>query len=204
MVKRARDLHLMERYPSDQLIAGCDEAGRGCLAGPVVAAAVVLPRDFDLRDLRDSKKLSEKNRDALRLHIMAEAIAYAIGIQSPRQIEKKNILWASVAAMHAALDDLSTQPDRIVVDGHKFIPYHDLPHECVIGGDDRYACIAAASILAKTHRDDLMRKLAQKFPHYQWESNKGYPTRAHRQAVIEHGPCVHHRRTFKITQPTLL
>jgi len=193
----------MERYSSDKIVAGCDEAGRGCLAGPVVAAAVILPVDFEIRDLRDSKKLNLAQRESLRERILAKAIDYSVALKTPREIEKLNILWASVAAMHSALDDLQVKPDRILVDGNRFREYHGIDHECVIKGDDKYACIAAASILAKTFRDDYMRDLAQRFPVYRWDKNKGYPTREHRKAIIENGACEHHRRTFRLVQPTL-
>ena len=178
--------------------AGCDEAGRGCLAGPVVAAAVILPKDFKNELLNDSKKISEKNRNKLRLIIEAEATSWGIGFVSPNEIDKINILQASFLAMHRAIDQLKAKPKHLVIDGNKFNPYRKIPHTCIIKGDGKYMNIAAASILAKTHRDELMYNIHERFPHYNWKKNKGYPTKEHRQAISTHGTSPHHRMTFKL------
>lgn len=178
--------------------AGCDEAGRGCLAGPVVAAAVILPENYNLPLLRDSKKITEAQRNVLRPLIEKQAVAWAIGICSPREIDEHNILKASFLAMHKALDGLAIKPKFVAVDGNRFIPYPDTPHACIVKGDDKVANIAAASILAKTYRDDLMAQLHEEFPQYNWKSNKGYPTGAHRKAISEIGPSPHHRTTFQL------
>jgi ribonuclease HII len=180
------------------LEAGCDEAGRGCLAGPVFAAAVVLPPAADFPGLRDSKKLSETERDILRHRIEREALAWAVGRVEPEEIDTINILQASFLAMHRALDQLGETPDRILVDGNRFVPYREVPHHTFVKGDDRYLSIAAASILAKTHRDACMAELDGSFPHYGWLRNKGYPTVTHRRAIREHGPCCHHRKSFRL------
>lgn len=178
--------------------AGCDEAGRGCLAGPVVAAAVILPKDFKNELLNDSKKISEKNRNKLRLIIEAEATSWGIGFVSPNEIDKINILQASFLAMHRAIEQLQAKPKHLVIDGNKFNPYKKIPHTCIIKGDGKYMNIAAASILAKTHRDELMYNIHEKFPHYNWKKNKGYPTKEHREAISTHGTSPHHRMTFKL------
>ena len=178
--------------------AGCDEAGRGCLAGPVVAAAVILPDDFHHPWLNDSKQVTEARREALRPIIEKEAIAWAVGICSPQEIDKLNILRASITAMHRALDGLKVRPRSVIVDGNKFIPYRDLPWQTFVKGDGRFGNIAAASILAKTHRDEIMRRLAEQYPVYNWAVNKGYPTRDHRAAIAAAGPCEHHRLTFRL------
>lgn len=183
---------------------GCDEAGRGCLAGPVFAAAVVLPKNFRNALLNDSKKLSKKNRDALRIIIEEKALHWAVAKVMPKEIDKINILQASLKAMHLALDALNFQSDIILVDGNKFEPYGTIAHECVIKGDGKFKCIAAASILAKTHRDAYMEALSQRFPSYGWERNKGYPTLEHRMAVIKEGSTKHHRKTFKVSIQTKL
>lgn len=179
--------------------AGCDEAGRGCLAGPVVAAAVILPDGFSHYGLRDSKKLTPNQRMLLRRTIIDHALAWAIGECSPQEIDQINILNASILAMHRALDGLKMTPGHIVVDGNRFKPWRDVPHMTVVKGDDRLANIAAASILAKTHRDMLMLRAAGQYPGYGWESNMGYPTRAHRQAIARLGTTPLHRLTFKLT-----
>ena len=178
------------------LEAGCDEAGRGCLAGPVVAAAVILR--MPIEGLMDSKKLSEKQRLSLRVQIEKEALSYAVAIVSPRRIEEINILNASIEAMQIALSELKTQPESILVDGNRFKSYENIPHVCVIKGDDKFQSIAAASILAKTYRDEIMLELHHEFPEYQWKKNKGYPTIAHRSAIEEQGACIHHRKTFQL------
>lgn len=180
------------------LEAGCDEAGRGCLAGPVVAAAVILAPDFYHPLLDDSKKLSEKSRNTLREIIENEALFWAVGICSPKEIDKLNILWASVAAMHKALNKLETKPQHILVDGNRFKPFGKIPHTCVIKGDGKFSSIAAASVLAKTHRDEIMEKLDLKYPVYGWKVNKGYPTASHRLAIQTHGACKEHRKSFSL------
>jgi len=193
---------LKYKYQSfDGLLAGIDEAGRGCLAGPVFAAAVILPSNFRNKQLNDSKKLSKKKRTQLKAVIEERAVAWAVGMCSPREIERWNILNASFRAMHRAIKKLGSHPQLLLIDGNRFLPYKKTPHECIIGGDGIYACIAAASILAKTHRDAYMEKQARKFPMYGWQENKGYPTAFHRAAVVEHGQCVLHRKTFQITDP---
>ncbi len=183
------------------LEAGCDEAGRGCLAGPVVAAAVILPRDFEHPMLDDSKKLTEKQRNELRPIIEKSALAWAIGMASPVEIDEINILWASFLAMHRAIDELKIKPDLLLIDGNRFKKYGDVAHECIVKGDSKFASIAAASVLAKTFRDDWMRKLAVECPHFGWEKNAGYPTKMHRDGIKKHGPTEHHRRSFQLLLP---
>lgn len=185
--------------------AGCDEAGRGCLAGPVVAAAVILPKGVRLPMLNDSKQLSEKQREKLRPIIEKKALAWAVGAYSNEEIDQVNILRASFYSMHRALDQLTVQPELLLIDGNRFIPYNDIPHECIIKGDGKYQSIAAASVLAKTHRDDIMKGLDKDYPMYKWSKNKGYPTREHRAAIAEHGTTPHHRMSFRLlpTQITL-
>lgn len=178
--------------------AGCDEAGRGCLAGPVVAASVILPADFYHPLLNDSKKMTEKTRDILREVIIKEAITWGTDVCSPKEIDKLNILWASVAAMHKSLLKMDRSPDHILVDGNRFKPFKKTPYTCVIKGDGKYSSIAAASVLAKTFRDDMMRELHDKHPVYGWNQNKGYPTEYHRQAIEKHGSCIHHRKSFTL------
>ncbi|RLZ12417.1 ribonuclease HII [Faecalibacter macacae] len=177
---------------------GCDEAGRGCLAGPVVAAAVILSKDFSNNIINDSKKLSEKNRNNLRLYIEENALAWAVGIVSPEEIDKINILNASFLAMHRALDQINVPLDLIVVDGNRFNKYNEIPHECIVKGDGKYMNIAAASILAKTYRDEIMDNLDAEFPQYNWKKNKAYPTKAHREAIAQFGTTPHHRLSFKL------
>ncbi len=179
--------------------AGCDEAGRGCLAGPVFAGAVVLEKGVRLPGLNDSKKLSESDREDLRVHIEAKALAWAVGVVYQHEIDKINILNASFLAMHRAIAALDVRPAHLLIDGNRFSPYPGIDHSCIIKGDGKYASIAAASILAKTHRDEYMYKIAGDFPEYGWTRNKGYPTQDHRQALIKYGPCAHHRRSFKLT-----
>lgn len=179
------------------LEAGCDEAGRGCLAGPVVAAAVILPDGYECPGLTDSKKISEKRRYELRKIIIRDAVAWAVAECSPEEIDRINILNASIEAMHRALRQLTVVPGEIIVDGNRFKPFSDIPHTTVVKGDAKFANIAAASILAKTTRDDLMDELDGLFPHYGWARNKGYPTAEHREAIDRHGMSPHHRKTFR-------
>ena len=178
--------------------AGCDEAGRGCLAGAVYAAAVILPEDFRNELLNDSKQLTEKQRYALREIIEREATAWAIGIVSPEEIDKINILNASFLAMHRAIDQLTVRPEHLLIDGNRFTPYADIPHTTVVKGDGKYMAIAAASILAKTWRDDYMNRLHEEFPDYDWIHNKGYPTKKHRAAIAAHAATPYHRKSFHL------
>lgn len=178
--------------------AGCDEAGRGCLAGPVFAAAVILPKNFQNDLLNDSKQLKEADRYELRKIIESEALSFGVALMNHEEIDTYNILNASIRSMHKALDKLSIVPDRILIDGNKFIPYKNIEFHCMIKGDGRFASIAAASILAKTYRDDFMKKSHEQFPQYNWLSNKGYPTKKHRQAIMDYGPCKYHRKTFRL------
>lgn len=178
--------------------AGCDEAGRGCLSGPVVAAAVILPEGFKHPLLNDSKQLTERQRDMLRPIIEKESLAYGVGIVSQKEIDEINILNASILAMHRALDKLALTPQHILVDGNRFKTYNDIPHTTVVKGDGKYISIAAASVLAKTYRDEIMYSLDKEFPQYNWKKNKGYPTKDHRAAIAEHGASIHHRMTFKL------
>ena len=179
---------------------GCDEAGRGCLSGPVFAAAVILPSNFKCETLNDSKQLSEKTRNELRIIIEQEATAYAVASCTPQEIDEINILWASVEAMHRAIAKLKLLPQHILVDGNRFKPYEDISHTCVVKGDGKYMSIAAASILAKTYRDEYMQNLHLEFPDYAWDKNKGYPTRAHREGIVKCGITCHHRKSFNLTQ----
>ena len=179
--------------------AGCDEAGRGCLAGPVVAAAVILPKGYKNIKLDDSKKISEKNRNELRIDIEKNAIAIGIGIVEERKIEKINILQASLLAMHIAIKNLAVNPSHLAIDGNNFNPYPKIDHTCIIKGDGKYMNIAAASIIAKTKRDEIMKKLSISFPEYLWNQNKGYPTKKHKNAISEFGITKHHRKSFKLT-----
>ena len=182
--------------------AGCDEAGRGCLSGPVFAAAVILPTNFKCDSLNDSKQLSEKTRNELRTIIENKAIAFAVAHCTPQEIDKINILWASVEAMHRAIAKLKATPQHILVDGNRFKPYKEIPHTCVVKGDSKFMSIAAASVLAKTHRDEHMKKLHNDYPQYDWDKNKGYPTRAHRKAIKEFGITPYHRKSFNLIQST--
>ncbi|WP_251621315.1 ribonuclease HII [Odoribacter lunatus] len=183
--------------------AGCDEAGRGCLAGPVFAAAVILPDDFSNELLNDSKQLSARQRDKLRYIIESEAAAWAVASLDNHKIDEINILNASIASMHLALDQLTLRPQYIIVDGNRFKPYRNIPHSCIVKGDGKYMSIAAASILAKTHRDEYMEKLDKEFPMYNWKQNKGYPTQEHRDKIKEFGITDFHRRSFNLTDPQL-
>lgn len=185
-------------YQDTLIEAGCDEAGRGCLAGPVFAAAVILDPKMDLSELNDSKKLSAKKREELREIIEEGALAWAVAQLSPEEIDKHNILQASFLAMHRALDQLSTTPELLLIDGNRFRPYKEIPHHCMIKGDGRFLSIAAASILAKTHRDEYMLQQAKKYPEYSWSSNKGYPTKAHRAAIAKFGATPLHRKSFRL------
>jgi len=178
--------------------AGCDEAGRGCLAGPVVAAAVILPKNFKHELLNDSKKLTEKQRETLRPIIEEVALAWAVGFVDHQEIDDINILNASFLAMHRAVEQLKQRPQHLLIDGNRFKPYEDIPHTCIVKGDGKYLSIAAASILAKTHRDEWMNQAHAKYPHYAWSKNKGYPTKAHRAAIAEHGITPLHRLTFRL------
>lgn len=178
--------------------AGCDEAGRGCLAGSVYAGAVIFPPDYKNEELNDSKQLSERRRNALREVIQRDAIAWAVGIVEPEEIDRINILNASILAMHRALDGLSVRPEAVIVDGNRFKPYRDLPYTTIVKGDGKYLSIAAASILAKTYRDDYMAELARQYPQYDWQSNKGYPTKKHREAIREFGITPFHRRSYNL------
>lgn len=190
-------MNLLTHY-SDLVEAGCDEAGRGCLAGPVVAGAVILKPGADIPELDDSKKLSEKKRNELREVIMKEALAYGIGIVTAVEIDEINILNASFLAMHRAIDQLKVRPEFLLIDGNRFNKYHDLKHVCVVGGDAKYQAIAAASILAKTTRDRLMEEYDQQYPMYQWKKNKGYPTPEHKQAIADYGITELHRKSFNM------
>lgn len=189
---------LKNYYEQGRVEAGCDEAGRGCLAGSVYAAAVILPPDYRNERLNDSKKLTARQRYALRQDIERDAVAWAVGVVTPQEIDQINILNASILAMHRALDQLQVRPEAIIVDGNRFKPYHDLPHTTIVKGDGKYLSIAAASILAKTYRDDEMIRLAQQYPDYDWQHNMGYPTRKHREAIRQHGVTPYHRRTFNL------
>jgi len=180
------------------LEAGCDEAGRGCLAGPVVAAAVILPASFDHPLLDDSKKLSESQRSLLRPILESKALAWAVGVVSVNEIDEINILNASFLAMHRAIHQLNRRPELLLIDGNRFKTYEDVEHQCIIKGDGIYRSIAAASVLAKTYRDDIMKGLSEQFPMYGWDKNKGYPTVDHRKAISMHGPCAHHRMSFTL------
>ncbi|MBR1469280.1 MAG: ribonuclease HII [Prevotella sp.] len=202
---------LKPHYYDGLIEAGCDEAGRGCLAGSVYAAAVILPPDYDNPALNDSKQLSEKKRNELRAQIERDAVAWAVGIVTPDEIDKINILRASMLAMHRALDQLATRPEAVIVDGNRFEPYPQkslpqsgevgggfLPHTCIVKGDSKFQAIAAASILAKTHRDEYMNHLAEQFPMYDWQHNKGYPTAKHREAIREFGISPFHRKSYNL------
>lgn len=189
---------LLPYLNKDVIEAGCDEAGRGCLAGAVYAAAVILPQNFHNELLNDSKQLTERQRYALREVIEREAIAWAVGIVSPQEIDKINILNASILAMHRAVDGLKVRPEALIIDGNRFKPYHNLPHTTVVKGDGKYLSIAAASILAKTYRDDYMNGLHEEYPHYDWKGNKGYPTKKHREGIRLHGTTPYHRMSFNL------
>lgn len=189
---------LLSHYYEGLVEAGCDEAGRGCLAGSVYAAAVILPPDYENELLNDSKKLLAKKRYTLRAEIERDAVAWAVGVVTPEEIDKINILNASFLAMHRALDQLKVRPEAVIVDGNRFKPYQELPFTTIVKGDGKYLSIAAASILAKTYRDDYMQALAKEYPQYDWQSNMGYPTKKHRKAISEHGVTLYHRKSFNL------
>ena len=185
-------------YNEGKIEAGCDEAGRGCLAGSVYAAAVIFPADYQNEELNDSKQLTDKKRHQLRKIIERDALAWAVGVVTPEEIDKINILNASILAMHRALDQLTVRPEAIIVDGNRFKQYGKIPHTCIVKGDAKYLSIAAASILAKTYRDDYMDGLAEEFPQYDWKSNKGYPTKKHRDAIRQYGVTPYHRMRYNL------
>lgn len=197
--------NLLPYLEAGRIEAGCDEAGRGCLAGPVVAAAVILPPGFCHPLLNDSKQLTERQRNALRPIIEKEATAWAVAMVDNEEIDQINILNASILAMHRALSELGASPEHILVDGNRFRPYGDIPHTCIVQGDGKMMSIAAASVLAKTHRDEMMLRYAEQYPEYQWNKNKGYPTADHRAAITEYGACPLHRKSFRLidTQQSL-
>ncbi|NQZ76587.1 MAG: ribonuclease HII [Ekhidna sp.] len=189
---------LKSHFQNLKIEAGCDEAGRGCLAGPVVAAAVILPMGYKHPELNDSKKLSEKQRNEIRKDIVRDAVAWGIGTATPKEIDEINILNASYLAMHRAVEKLSKSPEFLIIDGNRFKPYKQIPFECIIKGDGKYLSIAAASILAKTYRDDFMKSLAEEYPQYGWGTNVGYPTKAHRVGIEQTGTTPHHRMSFQL------
>lgn len=189
---------LLNHYYEGKVEAGCDEAGRGCLAGSVYAAAVILPMGYQNELLNDSKQLTEKRRYELREIIQRDAVAWAVGIVTPEEIDKINILNASILAMHRALDQLQVRPQAVIVDGNRFKKYKNLPHTTIVKGDGKYLSIAAASILAKTYRDDYMNHLAEEYPQYDWRSNKGYPTKKHREAIRQYGTTPYHRMSYNL------
>lgn len=190
-------MSLLKQY-SNLIEAGCDEAGRGCLAGPVVAAAVILKKDVDYPELNDSKQLTERKRMQLRELVMQEALSYGIGVVAAQEIDEINILNASFLAMHRALNQLTLQPELLLIDGNRFNPYKKVKHVCIVGGDAKYQSIAAASILAKTTRDMMMEQYGEQYPVYNWKKNKGYPTREHKQAIADYGTTPLHRMTFNM------
>ncbi|MCR5152738.1 MAG: ribonuclease HII [Prevotella sp.] len=189
---------LQPHFYNGKVEAGCDEAGRGCLAGAVYAAAVILPDDYDNPRLNDSKQLSEQVRYELREEIIRDAVAWAVGIVEPKEIDKLNILRASFTAMHRALDQLTVRPEALIIDGNRFIPYQGLPYSTIVKGDSKYQAIAAASILAKTFRDDYMCRIAEEYPWYDWQTNKGYPTKKHREGIRLHGVSPYHRMSYNL------
>jgi len=192
-------MNLKPFFTENLIEAGCDEAGRGCIAGPVVAAAVILPRGIDFPEFDDSKKLSEKQREKLRIKVLENAEAYGVGIVSAKEIDEINILNASFLAMHRAIDQLKIRPELLIIDGNRFNKYKDIKHQCIVGGDAKYQAIAAASILAKTTRDHIMEELDNQYPSYNWKKNKGYPTIEHKNAVAEYGMTPFHRKTFNMS-----
>ena len=194
---------LLPYLEQGRIEAGCDEAGRGCLAGPVFAAAVILPEGYCNELLNDSKKLTEHRRDQLRAIIERDALAWAVGVVTAEEIDHINILNASFLAMHRAVDALTVRPEHLLIDGNRFKPYHDTPHTCIVKGDGKMMSIAAASILAKTHRDEFMARIHEEFPQYAWNINKGYPTKAHRAAISQYGPSHYHRKSFRLLDTQL-
>lgn len=192
-------MNLMPFFTENLIEAGCDEAGRGCIAGPVVAAAVILPRGADFPEFDDSKKLTEKQREKLRIKVLENAASYGVGIVSAEEIDEINILNASFLAMHRAIDQLKIRPELLLIDGNRFNKYHDIRHQCIVGGDAKYQSIAAASILAKTTRDHIMQELDNQYPEYNWKQNKGYPTIEHKNAVAQFGMSPYHRKTFNMS-----
>ncbi len=194
---------LLPYLEQGRIEAGCDEAGRGCLAGPVFAAAVILPEGYCNELLNDSKKLTEHRRDELRAIIERDALAWAVGVVTAEEIDHINILNASFLAMHRAVDALTVRPEHLLIDGNRFKPYHDTPHTCIVKGDGKMMSIAAASILAKTHRDEFMARIHEEFPQYAWNINKGYPTKAHRAAISQYGPSPYHRKSFRLLDTQL-
>lgn len=194
---------LLPYLEQGRIEAGCDEAGRGCLAGPVFAAAVILPEGYCNELLNDSKKLTEHRRDQLRTIIERDALAWAVGVVTAEEIDHINILNASFLAMHRAVDALTVRPEHLLIDGNRFKPYHDTPHTCIVKGDGKMMSIAAASILAKTHRDEFMAHIHEEFPQYAWNINKGYPTKAHRAAISQYGPSPYHRKSFRLLDTQL-
>lgn len=189
---------LKANFSGKQFECGCDEAGRGCLAGPVVAAAVIIPKNFDCPELNDSKLLSEKRRNTLREFIEKNAVAWRVAVVSEKEIDGINILNASILAMHKAIEGLKTEPEFIIVDGNKFKPYRNIPHQTIVKGDAKYLSIAAASVLAKTHRDEIMQQLHTEYPQYEWDKNKAYPTVKHREAIKKFGFTPYHRLSYKL------
>ncbi|MCC7534163.1 MAG: ribonuclease HII [Bacteroidia bacterium] len=194
---------LKKYYDNNKIEAGCDEAGRGCLAGPVFAAAVILDNSNPIKGLNDSKKLNAKQRNELRIEIEERALSYAVAYLTNQEIDKYNILKASFMAMHKAINLLRLKPELLLIDGNRFIAYQNVPHVCIVKGDEKYQSIAAASILAKTYRDEFMLKAAEKFPQYKWNNNKGYPTKAHREAIKQYGTTPLHRLTFTLLNEQL-
>ena len=189
---------MLKQKFGESLEVGCDEAGRGCLAGPVVAAAVLLPNNFKHALIKDSKRLSRRDREHLSKIIRKEALSFGIGVVSPKKIDQTNILKASILAMHKAIDQIKKEYDLLLIDGNQFIKYKKVNHQCVIKGDEKFMSIAAASILAKTYRDQIMKELSKNFPQYLWEQNQGYPTKKHREAIKKFGANIHHRKSFKL------
>lgn len=195
---------MLQHFQSTKIICGVDEAGRGCLAGPVVAAAVILPKDFKNEILNDSKQLKEKDRNELRIIIEKHAISFGVGIIDNHKIDEVNILQATYLAMHQAISKLKIKPELLLIDGNRFKPYKKIEHLSIIKGDATYIEIAAASVLAKTYRDEIMEKLHEEFPLYNWQKNKGYPTIEHRKAIKEFGSCICHRQTFQLLKPEVI
>ncbi|MBN1251962.1 MAG: ribonuclease HII [Bacteroidales bacterium] len=191
-------------FLENKIEAGCDEAGRGCLAGPVFAAAVILPQDFNNQEITDSKKISEKKRDELKIIIEKEALAWSIAMIDNNEIDKINILNASIKAMHIAISNLKIKPEHLIIDGNRFHKYDSIQHTCIVKGDSKYLSIAAASILAKTHRDEYMLKIDEEFPEYNWKKNKAYPTKEHRLAIKKFGVTKYHRLSYKLLDDQLL